>query len=104
MQTFINCLLCGAIFVAIGISIQKRMTGELETTLHDLLPICANCKQIRFAGADPEEQNSWEPVEKYITQTAKVRLSHGICPDCMFKLYPEDASGDTTTVPKAHGD
>jgi len=81
--------LCGAVFVHIGISIQKRMILELESTLHGLLPICASCKRIRFAGADPQAQNSWESVEKYLTQTTKVQFSHGICPECMTKLYPE---------------
>ena len=83
--------LFGAGFVWIGVSIQKRMVGALESTLHGLLPICANCKKIRFAGADPETQNSWAPVEQYLVKTTHVQFSHGICPECIRQLYPEMA-------------
>ena len=48
----------------------------------DLVPICANCKKIR------DKENKWEPVEAFINRHIDVRLSHGICPDCMKVLYP----------------
>jgi PAS domain S-box-containing protein len=51
--------------------------------LHGLLPICASCKQIRDGGG------SWEQIEKYICDHADVRFSHGVCPDCFQRLYPD---------------
>ena len=53
-------------------------------TLQGLLPICCYCKKIRDDG------NYWHRVESYIAGHANVRFSHGICPDCSKRLYPED--------------
>lgn len=59
--------------------------------LRALLPICANCKRIRTG------QDYWEQVEAYInTHLADIKFTHGICPQCSEKLYPElnDVPGD----------
>ena len=52
-------------------------------TLQGLLPICSYCKKIRDDG------NYWHRVETYIANHAKVRFSHGICPDCHQRLKAE---------------
>lgn len=52
-------------------------------TLKGLIPICANCKKIR------DDQGYWSNVESYIADHAEVEFTHGICPDCLNKLYPE---------------
>lgn len=68
------------------IEMQKE---ELETALSKikvlggLLPICANCKKIR------DDSGYWDEVELYISKHSEAIFSHGICPDCMKKLYPE---------------
>ena len=51
--------------------------------LSGLLPICASCKKIR------NDKGYWEQMEKYITEHSEVDFSHGICPECAEKLYPE---------------
>lgn len=51
--------------------------------LEGLLPICAACKRIM------DEKNAWQPLESYIHAQTAARLTHGICPDCAEKLYPE---------------
>ena len=53
--------------------------------LREILPICANCKKIR------KDTGYWENVEQYIEEHSSSKLSHGICPDCYKKLYPEFA-------------
>jgi hypothetical protein len=30
-----------------------------------------------------------EQIESYFTKNADVKFSHGICPECAKKLYPE---------------
>jgi hypothetical protein len=63
----------------------------LETRVHDLeslLPICAGCKRIRTTGGNPKLQRSWIQIESYLKQKGS-DLTHGICPDCMRKHYPE---------------
>ncbi len=59
----------------------RRALAEVKT-LSGLLPICANCKKIRDDGG------YWTQVESYLLQKADVSFTHGICPDCMKKLYP----------------
>ncbi len=51
--------------------------------LSGLLPICASCKKIRNDGG------YWEQVEMYLREHADIEFTHGFCPDCMKKLYPE---------------
>ena len=52
-------------------------------TLTGLLPICASCKKIR------DDNGYWQQVETYIQKHANVDFTHGICPECVHKLYPE---------------
>jgi PAS domain S-box-containing protein len=63
------------------VDLQKAM-AEVKT-LHGLLPICAHCKKIR------DDQGYWQNVEEYVKQHTEAEFSHGICPDCIAKLYPE---------------
>jgi ligand-binding sensor domain-containing protein len=51
--------------------------------LHGLLPICAACKKIRDNGGD------WNHLEVYMRAHADVDFTHGICPECSKRLYPE---------------
>jgi PAS domain S-box-containing protein len=62
----------------------KKLQAALSDvkTLSGLVPICANCKQIR------DDKGFWTQVESYIQERSQARFSHGICPDCMRKLYP----------------
>ena len=52
-------------------------------TLSGLLPICAKCKKIR------DDQGYWNQIETYIHDHSDAKFSHGICPECCKKLYPE---------------
>jgi hypothetical protein len=52
-------------------------------SLSGLLPICASCKKIR------DDQGYWEQVEAYISGHSDTTFTHGICPECLHKLYPE---------------
>ena len=52
-------------------------------TLKGLLPICSYCKKIR------NDQGYWSQLESYFGEHADVDFSHGICPECLKKHYPE---------------
>ena len=52
-------------------------------TLKGIIPICASCKKIR------DDKGYWNQVESYIHDHSEAEFSHGICPECMKKLYPE---------------
>ena len=68
---------------------KTRLIAELQDalsqikTLSGMLPICASCKKIR------NDEGYWEQIEAYISHHSEAVFSHGICPDCIKKLYPE---------------
>lgn len=51
--------------------------------LRGILPICASCKKIR------DDKGYWNQIESYIKEHSEAEFTHGICPDCAKKLYPE---------------
>jgi AmiR/NasT family two-component response regulator len=67
----------------------RRLNTELQEalakvkTLSGLLPICANCKRIR------DDEGYWQDVAVYIRDHSEAEFSHGLCPDCTKKLFPE---------------
>ena len=64
---------------------SQRLQGALDNikTLEGLLPICANCKNIR------DDDGYWQQVEVYIRQNSNAKFSHSICPECAHQLYPD---------------
>ncbi len=63
---------------------EKLQTALDEIkTLRGIIPICANCKKIR------DDNDSWQRIEQYISEHSEAQFSHGICPDCAKKLYPD---------------
>ncbi len=75
---------------------RKAREAEKETLIADLqealarvrllsglLPICASCKKIR------DDQGYWNQIESYVRDHSEAKFSHGICPECANKLYPE---------------
>lgn len=64
---------------------QLRQSKEEVKRLSELLPICASCKKIR------NDEGYWQEIEGYLSTHADAKFSHGICPDCAKKLYPEFA-------------
>lgn len=58
-------------------------------TLSGLLPVCADCKRVR------EDDGNWRQIDEYIHEHSNASVSHGICPVCADRLYPDLAPGDT---------
>lgn len=54
-------------------------------TLRSLLPICANCRKVR------DDEGLWTQLDAYLSIHTDTRFSHGLCPDCMRKMYPDYA-------------
>jgi len=48
--------------------------------LRGLIPICANCKDIR------NEEGIWNRMEAYIQEHSQALFSHGLCPKCIIDL------------------
>ncbi len=67
----------------------KKQTEELQRALGEIrqlkgiIPICSSCKKIR------DDRGFWHQVESYLQSHSDAAFSHGICPDCVKKLYPD---------------
>jgi PAS domain S-box-containing protein len=68
---------------------RERLILELKEALSKvkllsgLLPVCASCRKIR------NDKGYWEQMEMYIRDHSEAEFSHGICPECARKLYPQ---------------
>ena len=62
---------------------ELRAAVSEVRTLSSLLPICASCKKVRDDGG------YWRQIETYLRSHSGIAFTHGYCPDCVAKLYPE---------------
>ena len=68
---------------------RNKLIAELEKalsevkTLQGFLPICSYCKKIR------DDKGYWNQIESYIYKHSDAEFSHGICPECAKKHYPD---------------
>lgn len=68
---------------------RDQVILELQTvlsevkTLRGFLPICCICKNIR------DDKGYWNQIETYIRDRSDAEFSHGICPECAKKHYPD---------------
>ena len=66
------------------LSTQLKQSMKEINTLRGFLPICANCKKIR------DDQGYWTQIETYISMHSEAEFSHGLCPECVVKLYGDE--------------
>lgn len=77
--------------VAVYLIEQRNVTRQLADALakvrqlRGLLPICSYCKNVR------NDQGYWDEIGQYIAEHTEAELTHGICPDCLEKNFPEYA-------------
>jgi DNA repair exonuclease SbcCD ATPase subunit len=68
---------------------RNRLVSDLKKTLSEVktlrgfLPICSHCKKIR------DDKGYWNQIESYIHKHSDAEFSHGICPECAKKYYPD---------------
>lgn len=68
---------------------RELLINDLQKALADvkmlsgLIPICASCKKIR------DDTGYWNVLETYIHEHSEAQFSHGLCPECAAKLYPD---------------
>ncbi|WP_163339017.1 PAS domain S-box protein [Desulfopila sp. IMCC35008] len=89
-----ECPQDGSIWIIEDISDRKHLEKEREKlilelqtalmevkTLGSMLPICSSCKKIR------DDEGYWKQIEEYLGEHTGAEFSHGICNDCIEKLY-----------------
>lgn len=62
---------------------ERERAREEVQELRGLLPICASCKKIR------DDAGYWNQIESYVQAHSAATFTHGICPECMARMYPE---------------
>ncbi|MCD6162851.1 MAG: PAS domain S-box protein [candidate division Zixibacteria bacterium] len=96
-----NGQLTGALGVARNINQRKwaekqqdilimKLQNALDRikTLSGIIPICSSCNKIR------NDDGSWEDIGEYVKTHSDAEFTHGLCPQCASKLYPNFYSDD----------
>ena len=55
------------------------------TLLRTLSTVCSGCSKVR------NERGQWENITHYLLRNEQMSFSHGLCEDCLEKIYPEVA-------------
>jgi hypothetical protein len=63
----------------------ERSLSELRV-LRGVIPICSHCRKIRTDVGD------WQQLELYVREHTDADFSHGVCPECTAKHYPQVAA------------
>ncbi|MEW6050247.1 MAG: response regulator [Candidatus Zixiibacteriota bacterium] len=59
-------------------------------TLRGIVTICMHCHKML------NDERSWERLEKYVQEHSEAQFSHGLCPECLEKYYPEREESKAT--------
>jgi cytochrome c553 len=78
-----RALAVAAIWVSAVLAWRHLYATQHIDILQSLLPMCASCHKIR------DDTGYWSQVEDYLEAQTHTMLTHGICPECMQKWYPE---------------
>jgi integral membrane sensor domain MASE1 len=64
---------------------EKQREGLMDSlkTLRGLLRICSYCNKIR------NDQGLWIRLEAYIQEHSEAKFTHGLCPECAQRHYPQ---------------
>ena len=84
-----SAFLFAAFLISLLNSVRKRVNQELSDALarvkilSGLLPVCSSCKMIR------DGEGRWTQIEAYISEHSEATFTHGVCPECYQKVFPE---------------
>lgn len=78
-----RALAIAAIWISAVLAWRHLYAEQQVNVLQNLLPTCASCKKIR------DDRGYWSQVEEYLETHTQTMLTHGICPECTQKWYPD---------------
>jgi phosphoserine phosphatase RsbU/P len=83
----------GGEMVSLHNSLAKRVSELQEAldqinNLHGIITICVHCHSIF------NDQQSWQKLESYVEAHSAAQFSHGLCPICLDKYYPDEDDDD----------
>ena len=65
--------------------VLQKALDEIKT-LRGILPICSYCKKIQT------DSQTWVELDNYVRKHSEAEFSHGVCPDCLQKHFPDAVS------------
>lgn len=83
--------------LALVVVYATRKVFERMRYLEGFLRLCSHCKKVA------DEKGEWQEIESFIQKRSEARFSHGICPHCAEKLYPEVFAKDKRDRNKREG-
>lgn len=84
---FANAIIRVVVLALLAYLVARIVRQQKEIAmLTGILPICMHCRRIR------EGDSTWEAMEVYVSRHSEAQFSHGICPECLQKYYPDFAS------------
>lgn len=80
-----------ALLCAFTVYLSLNLLNRIKF-LEGFLPICLHCKKIC-------KKDVWTSLEEYVSDHSEALFSHGVCPDCLEKHYPEHLREVVDTSP-----
>lgn len=67
------------------LSALDRLGSAGDSTDRNLIVLCSGCKRTR-------DDREWVALETFLAEQARMEFTHGLCPDCMARLYPHQGA------------
>ncbi|HEY5653609.1 MAG TPA: GAF domain-containing protein [Pontiella sp.] len=68
-------------------NLQEKV--EYINKLEEFIPICSYCKKVHIS------RDAWQELDSYIHEHSSAKISHGICPTCAKKFFPDYSEEET---------
>lgn len=65
----------------------QRVEQYLAAALGEFVSVCMHCRAVRDA------QNTWQPLERFVSRRGSTSLSHGLCPTCVASHFEQPGAG-----------
>lgn len=62
---------------------RDAMSSTLTRALGEFVSVCMHCRAVQ------DEQQQWQPLERFVAASRKTQISHGLCDNCADKHYAE---------------
>ena len=63
------------------LSALDRLAAAGGRSRRDIVVLCSGCRRAR-------DHARWVELEPFLTEKVAIEFSHGMCPDCMARRYP----------------
>lgn len=68
----------------------KKLELQRKIKIYEtILPVCCKCKKIRDDSGKKPGTGEWMNMDTYLTNKAKIDISHGYCDECVNELKRE---------------